>query len=54
MEKWYGILNNALHVALLVGSAYAATNPKYAWLLPVAQALGSSLPSPAMRPAASK
>lgn len=42
-SKWF---NRAAHVALVVGSAYIMSNPKYAWLIPVLQVSGQAMSSP--------
>lgn len=39
-------LQRALHVVLVVGSAYIASNPKYVWAIPALQALGQGIPQP--------
>ena len=36
----------ALHVGLVLVSAYIAANPEYAWALPALQAIGQGIPQP--------
>ena len=42
-SKWFSRL---LHVSLLAGSTYVAANPKYAWVIPLIQAVGQGINSP--------
>jgi hypothetical protein len=40
------VASRVWHLALMAGSVYLATNPKYAWAIPLIQALGQSSDSP--------
>lgn len=42
-SKWFTRL---LHIGLLAGSTYVAANPKYAWVIPLIQAIGQSVQPP--------
>jgi hypothetical protein len=49
--NWEKILANVYHMALLAGSAYIAAYPEgWAWLLPVLQFYGQTLPPPDFQP----
>jgi hypothetical protein len=49
---WEKILSNLYHMALVAGSAYIAAYPDgWAWLLPVLQMYGQTLPPPDFQPA---
>lgn len=51
MLDWMKILANVYHMALVVGSAYIAAYPDgWAWLLPVLQVYGQTLPPPDFQP----
>jgi hypothetical protein len=41
-DMFYRGISRVWHIALLAGSVYVAANPKYAWAIPLFQALGSS------------
>jgi hypothetical protein len=43
-ETLINIASRVWHFALLAASVYAATNPKYAWIVPLLQAGGSAAP----------
>ena len=50
-EKICGFLNSKvasrlLHLALVAGASYLAVNPKYAWAIPVLQAIGQASEPP--------
>jgi len=42
----YPWVERGLHVVLIFASAYAAANPKYAWVMVALQALGQGIPQP--------
>lgn len=42
-NKW---IANFSQAALIIGSAYVATNPKWVWLVPAMQAIGGFTPPP--------
>jgi hypothetical protein len=41
-DMFYSSIRRVWHFALLAGSIYVAANPKYAWAIPLFQALGST------------
>ena len=43
---WAKVFTNGWHLALLLGAAYAATNPKWAWIGPALQASGQMTTPP--------
>lgn len=43
---WIKLANNAMHVLLLLGSAYIVANPEAVWLVPFLQAMGQGMHSP--------
>jgi len=48
-SKWYRVekyINNLWHAALIVGAAYVAVNPEYAWVGVALQALGQGVNPP--------
>jgi hypothetical protein len=47
---WFKIASNLYHMALVLGAAYVAAHPDYAWLTPVLQMWGQILPPPDLFP----
>ncbi len=50
--NWNDLASKAWHTALVLGSAYAATDPRVAWVIPVITALASASKSPLPAPVA--
>lgn len=46
---WPKILTNITHGALLLASAYASVNPKWAWAIPAFQAWGQMMGAPSLK-----